>query len=239
MPSPYGIDVVDNCTNCQLRYERLFCNLPDESLKRFDEMKFTSVYPSGAVLFVEGQAPRGVYVICSGKVKLSASSADGKKLILKVAEPGEVLGLSASITGKNYDVTAETVEPCQVNFIRREEFLSFLTEHTDACFHAARQLSEDYHTASDEVRSLGLSTSVAEKLAKLILSWADRTGKPTKEGIRVSINVTHEEIAQMIGTSRETVTRLLSDFKKRELIHLKGTNMTILKKDELADLVTT
>lgn len=239
MPSPYGIEVIEHCSTCQWRLDRLFCNLPQESLQRFDEMKFTSVYPSGAVLFVEGQAPRGVYVICSGKVKLSASSADGKKLILKVAEPGEVLGLSAAITGKSYDVTAETVEPCQVNFVRREEFISFLNDHTEACFHAARQLSDDYHTASEEVRSLGLSTSVAEKLAKLILNWAERSGKETKEGIRVSINVTHEEIAQMIGTSRETVTRLLSDFKKRELITLKGTNMTILNKDELQDLVTT
>lgn len=239
MPTPYGIEVQEQCVTCQLRYDRLFCNLPEESLKRFDEMKFTSVYPTGAVLFVEGQTPRGVYIICGGKVKLSASSADGKKLILKVAEPGEVLGLSAAISGKNYDVTAETVEPCQVNFIRREEFLNFLNDHTEACFHAARQLSEDYHTASEEVRSLGLSTSVAEKLAKLILGWAERSGKETKEGVRVSINVTHEEIAQMIGTSRETVTRLLSDFKKRELIHLKGTNMTILKRGELEDLVTT
>ena len=78
-------------------------------------------------------------------------------------------------------MTAETIDPCQVNFVKREDFLRFLKEHSDACFEVAEQLSEKYNTACREVRALGLSHSAAEKLAKLLLEWTQKTAKrPSK-----------------------------------------------------------
>jgi len=235
--SPYGLEIVESCLTCKLRADKIFCNLPHTTVQALEAIKYTTAYPKGAVLFVEGQAPRGVFILCRGRVKLSICSSDGKTLILKIAEAGEVLGLSASVSGKPYELTAETLDPCQVNFVKREDFLRFLREHNDVCLRVAEQLSEKYNTACHEIRSLGLSHSAAEKLAKLLLEWSLKNGG-ARQPERMKLTLTHEEIAQMIGTSRETVTRLFADFKKRQLIQLKGSTLVIRNRSALENLVS-
>ncbi len=238
MLSPYGLDIIESCFTCKLRADRLFCDLPAGALQSFESIKYATAYPKGAVLFVEGQAPRGIYVLCKGRVKLSICSTDGKTLILKVAEPGEVLGLSASVSGKAYELTAETLDPCQVNFVKREDFLRFLKEHGEACLRVAEQLSEKYNSACHEIRSLGLSHSAAEKLAKLLLDWTAKNGEAAKVEPRLKLALTHEEIAQMIGTSRETVTRLFADLKKRQIVQAKGSTLLIRNKAALKQIAS-
>jgi CRP/FNR family transcriptional regulator len=235
--SPYGLEIIESCVTCRLRADKIFCNLPAHTVQALEAIKYTTAYPKGAVLFVEGQAPRGVFILCRGRVKLSICSSDGKTLILKIAEAGEVLGLSASVSGKPYELTAETLDPCQVNFVKREDFLRFLREHNDVCLRVAEQLSEKYNTACHEIRSLGLSHSAAEKLAKLLLEWSVKNGG-ARQPDRLKLTLTHEEIAQMIGTSRETVTRLFADFKKRQLIQLKGSTLVIRNRAALENLVS-
>jgi CRP/FNR family transcriptional regulator, cyclic AMP receptor protein len=236
--SPYGLDIIESCFTCKLRADRLFCDLPTSALQSFESIKYATAYPKGAVLFVEGQSPRGIYVLCKGRVKLSICSTDGKTLILKVAEPGEVLGLSASVSGKAYELTAETLDPCQVNFVKREDFLRFLKEHGEACLRVAEQLSEKYNSACHEIRSLGLSHSAAEKLAKLLLDWSTKNGEAAKVEPRLKLALTHEEIAQMIGTSRETVTRLFADLKKRQIVQAKGSTLLIRNKAALKQIAS-
>jgi len=236
MNSPYGLPVVESCLICKLRHDSFFCDLPKASLAAFDKIKYPSAYPQGAVLFVEGQNPRGMYVVCSGRVKLSTTSRDGKTLILRIAEPGEVLGLHATVSGKPYELTAEALQASQLNFVRRDDFLHFLNEHGDACLKAAQHLSQNCQTAYDLISSLGLSHSVSEKMARLLLEWAN-DGDQTKEGIRIKMALTHEEIAQLIGTSRETVTRVLGDFRKQGVAELHGSTLWIRNKPALEKLV--
>ena len=241
MLTPYGLDIIENCLTCKVRAERIFCNLPAAALLSFESIKYATAYPKGAVLFVEGQSPRGIFVLCKGRVKLSLCSTDGKTLIFKIVEPGEVLGLSASVTGKPYEVTAETVDPCQVNFVKRDDFLRFLRENSEACLRVAEQLSEKYNSACREIRSLALSHSAAEKLAKLLLDWCASSGEATKAEpcVKLTLTRTHEEIGQMIGTSRETVTRLFVDFKKRQILQSKGSTVLVRNKAALKAMVTT
>jgi CRP/FNR family transcriptional regulator len=232
MSTPYGIQITEDCLLCKLRQSGYFCNLPPASLQELDKVKYASAYPQGAVLFVEGQAPRGVYMICGGRVKLSTTSRDGKTLILRIAQAGEVLGLHATVSGKPYELTAEALQPCQLDFIRRDDFLRFLQNHADACLNAAQHLSKNCQSAYEMIRSLGLSHSVAEKLARLLLEWSS-DGDATKEGIRIKVSLTHEEIAQLIGTSRETVTRVLGEFRQKKLAQLRGSTLVILDKPAL------
>ncbi|MGA7616832.1 MAG: Crp/Fnr family transcriptional regulator [Thermoanaerobaculia bacterium] len=233
MRSPYGFDLIDDCSKCEWRAEPFFCDLATALLEKFDALTYTTAYPAGAVLYVEGQVPGGVYVLCKGRVKLTASSSEGKTLVVRIAESGEVLGLSGSISGRPYRVTAETLEPCQVKFIKRMEFLAFLHEHGEISFRVARQLSAELHDAFDQVRSLGLSSSAAAKLGKLILNWCEANGKQTDGGVRLKLLMTHEQIAQMIGTSRETVTRLLSDFRQRQILEITGSKLVVRDKAAL------
>src|ERR1700686_3204141 len=157
MLSPYGMEIVESCLTCKLRADRIFCDLPATALQAFEGIKYATAYPQGAVLFVEGQVPRGIFVLCKGSVKLSINSPNGRTMIVKLAEPGEVLGLSATISGKPYKVTAETLDPCQVNFVKREEFLHFLKDDVEACFKVAQQLSEKCPNACKNPANLGLS----------------------------------------------------------------------------------
>jgi CRP/FNR family transcriptional regulator len=236
MSAPYGLQITENCVICKLRHTGFFCDLPKETVEDLDKIKYASSFPPGAVLFVEGQAPRGVYVICSGRVKLTTTSREGKTLILRIAQVGEVLGLHGTVSGKPYELTAETLQPCQPDFVKRDDFLKFLHNHADACLHAAQHLSHDCQSAYDMIRSLGLSHSVSEKLARLLLEWAN-TGEETKEGIRIKIALTHEEIAQLIGTSRETVTRVLGEFREKEFAQLRGSTLLIRNKAALEKLI--
>src|ERR1700751_1621484 len=238
MSTPYGIQITENCLLCKLRQTGFFCELPKPSLEELEKVKYASAYPQGAVLFVEGQAPRGVYLICSGRVKLSTTSRDGKTLILRIPQSGEVLGLNATVSGKPYELTGETLQPCQLDFIRRDDFLRFLQHHSDACLNAAQHLSQNWQNAYEMIRSLGLSHSESEKLARLLLEWAS-DGESTKEGIRIKISLTHEEIAQLIGTSRETVTGVLREFREKKFAHLRGSTLMITNRPGLETLIGT
>ncbi len=140
MRAPYGLNIIDNCLTCPVREEHLFCNLPVDALQKLNEIKSTAVYPKSAVLFIEGQQPRGVFVLCTGKVKLSTSSSEGKTLITKISDPGDVLGLNATISNHPYEVTAEMIEPGQANFIPRDALLRFLREHGEVALRVAEQL---------------------------------------------------------------------------------------------------
>ena len=235
MRAPYGLNILDNCLTCPIREEHLFCNLPVPAVQKLNEMKSTAIYPNSAVLFIEGQQPRGVFVLCAGKVKLSTSSSEGKTIITKISEPGDVLGLNATISNRPYDVTAEMIEPGQANFISRDALLQFMREYGEVAVRVAEQLSRNYYTAYEEIRTLGLSTSPSEKFAKLLLGWCNTTSNG--DPLQVKLTLTHEEIAEMIGTTRETVSRLFSEFKKRQLVQLKGATLVIRNKAALQKMV--
>ena len=236
MRTPYGLNILDNCLTCPVREEHLFCNLPMEALQKLNEIKSTAVYPKSAVLFVEGQQPRGVFVLCAGKVKLSTTSSEGKTLITKLSDTGDVLGLNATISNHPYEVTAEMIEPGQANFIPRDALLHFLRDHGEVALRVAEQLSLNYYCAYEEIRTLGLTSSPAEKFAKLLLSWSPETEKSNSQA-QIRLTLTHEEIAEMIGTTRETVSRLFSDFKKKQLVQVKGSTVILRNKSALEKMV--
>jgi CRP/FNR family transcriptional regulator, cyclic AMP receptor protein len=207
--------------------------LSPEVLERLNSIKSSATYPKSAILFTEGQLPRGVFVLCGGRAKLTASSAEGKTIMLKLAQPGEVLGLSAVISNLPYEVTAELAEPAQVNFIPRDALIKFLKDHGEVALRVAEQLSRNYYAAYQEVRTLGLSASAAEKFARLLIGWAADSAHTD----HITVTLTHEEIAAMIGTSRETVSRLFSDFKKKNLLEVKGSTLVIKNRGALEGLV--
>jgi CRP/FNR family transcriptional regulator len=237
MNTPYGLEIIESCVSCKLRKDKWFCGFSSDTLKSFSNSSHLSTYPGGALLFVEGQTPRGAYVLCSGRVKLSTTSRDGKVLILRMADAGELLGLSAVISGEPYLVTAETAGPCHVNFIERENFLKLMEKNGEIGLRSAQMLSRDFQSMYRDVHDLVLARSSAGKLARLLLSWSPGLPPlPGKTEERIRAAMTHEEMAQMIGSSRETVTRLLSDLKKKELIRLEGSTLVIRNRPALEAL---
>jgi CRP/FNR family transcriptional regulator len=224
MNAPYNLDIVDNCNQCTHRDGSFFCGFSDCTLQALNEVSHKSVLPAGAILFVEGQSPRGMFILCSGKVNLSTTSREGKILILKTAESGEALGLSATVSGMGYEATAETATPCQLSFVDRKHFLELMQSHGEVGMHTAQSLSCDFQSAYRDIHDLVLTRSSKGKLARLLLS---RSKGEDEAETRIHAAMTHEEMAQRIGASRETVTRLLSNLRKKRLIRLDGPTLVI------------
>ena len=234
--STSGLSCVESCINCHLHSRSFFCDLAPRTLLAFDQIKHAAVFPEHAVVLVEGQAACGVFILCQGRAKLSTTSKDGKTLIVRIAEAGAVLGLHAVVTGGRYELTVETMQPCQLNFVGRADMLRFLREHADAALHATQHLARDCSDAYGVVRAIGLSHSVSERFARFLLETA-ANGKVRNGRVRVRLAMTHEEISQLVGTSRETITRLLSEFRRNELAELQGSTLIIHNRPALKSLV--
>jgi CRP/FNR family cyclic AMP-dependent transcriptional regulator len=202
----------------------VFGVLPLSIANELEAISFPIHYPDAAKLFNEGEPARGLYVIQSGRVKLYLTSVDGRTLILRMAKAGDVLGLPGTLSGRQYEVTAETLGPCQLVFIKRDPFLRLMNCFKEIGIGVAQQLSSSYISACHEIRCLGLSQTSGEKLAMLLLEWPMSAGDTAS---RIKFAFRHEDVAQMIGISRETVSRLFVEFKKRKLAELDGSTLYI------------
>jgi CRP/FNR family cyclic AMP-dependent transcriptional regulator len=226
----------ESCQECEFRSLRLFCNLSGAALQRFEELGVHMAFPGRTIVFEEGQRPRSIFVICTGQLKLSTTSKEGRTMILRIAGPGDVLGLSATLNDLPCEVTAETLEPTRVKSVNRTEFLQFLEEYGEVGQKSAKVVAKEYREVFLDARRLALSGSAAGRLSQLLLEWAQGSscGKPE---LRFTMALTHEELANMAGISRETVTRLLNQFERDHLISRRGVAFTILDPANLELLV--
>ena len=216
---------------------KTFCDFPPAVADALEQEALTTAYPTGAVLFSEGQAPRGVFIVRRGRVKLSICGSDGRTLILRVVEPGALLGVAAAVSGRQYEATAETQEPCEISFLRQVDLLRLMRRHGELTLWVTQHISQDYACTCREIRDLILSDSASERLARLMVGWLDQnteSGNPSQ----MKLPSTHEEIGQMIGTSRETVSRLFADFRKQRLIQQNGSTLVFPNRVALESLIT-
>ncbi len=213
------------------------CDLPPVVASALEQEAVTTMYPTGAVLFAEGQVPRGIFIVRRGRVKLSICGSDGRTLILRIVEPGCPLGVAAVVSGRQYEATAETQEPCEISFLRQSDLLRLMRVHGELALWVTQHISQDYAYTCREIRDLILSDSATEKLARLLVGWLDQNSD-SKHPSQMKLALTHEEIGQMIGTSRETVSRLFAGFKKQRLIQQSGSTLVIPSRIALESLIT-
>lgn len=231
------------CPTCEHRRHRMFCNLPPDALIDFEAISETFHHAKGVLLFREGGDPQAVHVLCSGQVKSFCNSEEGRTLIVKIGGPGDVLGLSAVISNSPYEVSAETLDSVMLKRIRAHDFMEFLAKYGEVSLHTAQVLAQDYQTVLADARRLALSGSAAGKVAHVLLEWG-RYSTPCAheqngngDAMQYTMSLTHEELANIAGTSRETVTRLLSQFKRDGIIETKGSRLTICKPKTLEALI--
>jgi CRP/FNR family cyclic AMP-dependent transcriptional regulator len=216
---------------------KTFCGFPAVVADALGQEALTTAYPTGAVLYSEGQAPRGVFIVRRGRVKLSICGSDGRTLILRVVEPGALLGVAAAVSGRQYEATAETQEPCEISFLRQVDLLRLMRRHGELTLWVTQHISQDYACTCREIRDLILSDSASERLARLMVGWLDQNTE-SRNPSQMKLPSTHEEIGQMIGTSRETVSRLFADLRKQRLIQQTGSMLSIPNRVALESLIT-
>jgi len=203
-----------------------------EALSELEGLKVFFNHEANTVLFMEEQAPSQILFLLTGRVKLSMNSSAGRRLILGIANPGETLGLASVFSDSRYDITAETICPCKIASVDRNHFLEFLTRHPAAYKNVVREVSTDCVRARGQVRALGLAVTAPARLARLLLEWCAE-GQKTEGGTRLFCSLTHGEIGECIGASRETVTRIFSEFRYQELLESRGSTLIISNRRAL------
>ena len=224
-----AVDYRDEPTDHESQASRpgKFCKrLSLEAMSEFESLTASLRCERNAVLFAEGDRPSRVLVLLEGGVRLSMNSSEGRRLTLGFAEPGDILGLSAVISGCPYEITAEAQFPCGIAALPRQAFLDFLLRCPVASQNVALQLSLENKKACEHLRILGLTLTAPEKLAHLLLEWCAE-GQRAGRGARIHCSLTHEEIGECIGVARETVSRTMADLKSRELVEQHGSTLVI------------
>ena len=207
-----------------------------EFVNSLESVKSVVNLPKHARLLDEGQMPEGIFVLLRGSVKLFVALKGGKTLILRVVQSGEVLGLSATMSSKPAEYTAETLSPTQFLYVPRKDFLALLDQHPEICITVVEVLSHQLRQAVDMIHYSSGSQPAVEKLADLLELWVEESGEETDRGVELKLPLTQEEIGQMIGVSRETVSRLLAEFEQQGILELEGSHVRVLKGHCLEDL---
>jgi CRP/FNR family transcriptional regulator len=187
------------------------------------------------VLFAEGEAARGVYVLRTGRATVSISSSEGRVVILRMVQAGEVLGLNAVLSNSTYDATVKTLEPSRVNFIPRAELMDLLENSDTGAVSVIKLLSRELTQLTDRARSLLLPQTARARFARLLLQSSKEPQGNSRSRVIDKV-FTHEEVAQMIGSSRETVTRLLASLSRQQIIRITSDSILIRDRATLEEM---
>ena len=201
-------------------------------MRDFDSVGICRVRNKHAVLFQEGFLADHLSIICSGRVKVTASSSNGRNFLLRVAGPGDILGLPALHERKLHRVTAETLSLCTIKSIPTAGFTRIMETHADISRITALAIARDYNSAFLSARRLALHTSAAGKLASTLLDCArmdnvSNNRAPSNLPISFPMHLNQEDLGSMVGLSRETVSRLLTRFRREGLLEQSADRITL------------
>ena len=194
------------------------------------------LHPRGKVLFAEGEPAQGIFILRTGRATASISSSEGRVVILQIAQGGAVLGLNSVLRNMCYNTTIKTIEPCRTEFIPRKALVGLMARNQAAAEAISQILSRELAELTERVRSLLLPQTAIAKLARLLLDWSEQSGTNNSHTLTITRSFTHEEFAQMICSSRETVTRLLAILNKRQIIRVTSDSIFICDRAGLQSI---
>jgi len=229
MNTPYGLPILDDCLTCERRTAGGFCDMPDESLRLWNQVRRTSFYPRGASIFVQGQPQRDICVICVGRVKLYSTTVQGEEIVSRICDAGEVLGLGAAMEGAEHEASAETLEPSVISFIATSDFRRLIRNDSEIILRVARHLSFEVRHAWDHIQMLGSHGTAPQKLARFLLPLISSNG-------RVVLGLTQQEVADLLGLTRETVSRAFADLKRRKILASRGHIIKVTNVAALSEM---
>lgn len=223
-----------DCATCGSRVLGVLCSLDKAGLEECSEHKTTNQYKKGQVIFYEGNQSYGLYCIFAGRVKLYKTGVDGRQQIVRIAGPGDLLGYRSLFAEEPYAATAEVLEDATICCVDRNAFFPLLSKNPQLSLNIIRKLARELRDAEDLATSIA-HRSVRERMAELLLMLKETYGKPAKSGVRIDLQLSREEMADMIGVTQETAIRLLSEFKKDGLIDVKERDITVLDAKGLVE----
>ena len=225
--------LIGNCDTCALRTKAVLCDLEGDDLAEFQKIKHSLDYEPHQTVFYEGHLCLGLYLLCTGKVKLTRSSARGQRQIVRILGPGELIEKQALGEQALHEVTCETLEPSQVCVIDKERYLAGIHRNPQLAIKLIQLLSNELKVNMEQLDQFTFQTARA-RLAGLLLELDDRFGKKCAGEVQVGLTLKREEVAEMAGITVETAIRLLSVFRDEGLLTIDGRAITLLNPDRLA-----
>lgn len=211
----------------------LFTSLSQEDLQRIAALASERYYPKDSIIFFEGEPGEAFFFLKSGRVKISKISPEGAEQILKLLEPGTVFAEVVLFTDESYPATARVMDDAKVGMIRKKDFEQLIMGHPELAIRLLKLLNARLREAQIKVKEMGL-LDTHSRTASLLLRLAETYGVEDADGvIHFELNLNRQDLASMIGTTRETVTRVFSKFRKMGIIDLKGDEVIILEREEL------
>jgi len=215
-----------NCLQCSSRVHSIFGVLNIEDASSLNDVKACSSYKKGQYIFSENGYPQGLYCINHGKIKLATAGLNGKEQILRLLKDGDVVGYRTLISSDRYHCSAIALEDSSVCFIPREKFFELVKENPKVNFELLKLLSSNLKQAEEQVVSMA-QKNVRERMAEALLFFKASYGI-NNEDRSLNINFSREEISGFVGTSTETVIRLLSEFNHDKIVSLVGKKIIII-----------
>jgi len=203
-------------------------------LGELDQLLQIRTYPPSAVLFMENDEPRAAYCVCSGRVKLSSSSPDGRGVIAAIAGPGALLGARAILLGTSHDLTAIAMEQTQLCVLSKESLLDLLPRDAGIPLQLARRLGSELGDAYRKFSGVACKP-LTERLAELLLALCQTHGEPTPAGIHLRANLCQEELSELLGVSRRSLNRALAELRDLGLIQCRRRSILVRNSISLYD----
>lgn len=205
---------------------------PDELFAELAAGGTEARFRKGQILFVKGMPASTLYVVLSGHVKVFRSSPDGREQIVHFLGPGDELAVVPFFDRGPYPATAEVVEDARIACITWEQFDQMVTQNPRLLLRVNQHLARRLREAQEKIARLGLQDASA-RVAALLLDLSRKHGRAVYHGVEIDLDLTRQELGSFVGLSRETVTRVLSDFKRSGVIDLNGNKITVLDEERL------
>ncbi len=230
------MEVIRSCTTCPARERGVLCEADGIALPAFARVCHQHRYLARQTLYHEGTPALGLYVLCRGRIKVSWADGNGREQILRLVDPGGILGEEALLEGARYVGTARALEESLAAFVTREELLRLLRTHNEMGVNLLMHLTREIISIQANLTRVAL-TDARSRLAALLLELDRRYGQPGGEGIRLAVNLSRSELGAMVGLTPETVMRLLSEFREGGILRTERRALTLLMPDRLKALV--
>lgn len=210
----------------------IFSGLKPEELAEVKNIYLTGKYKKGKIIFFEGEPGEAVYFVKSGKIKIYKSDAEGREYILHIFGPGDIFAETVLLEGGPYPASAEAVEDSVVGMIKNQDLEELLKKNTGIAFKIMKILSYRLRESQDKIKNLVFRDTYDRTACALHKMSLDH-GRKTSQGIEVELPITRTELASIVGTSRETVTRMLSEMRRKGIIDMNRHKITVLNEREL------
>ena len=227
---------LQHCETCRMQEHLLTSQLTPPLRQELNSLAFRVSLPGGSTVFQEGNEANGIFILRKGRTKVTMNSELGRTIILYLAAPGELLGLSSVISGTPRQVSAVTIEPCDLDLVRRDDFLDFLNSHETQFRAALDELAEQHSCILNAIRRLSLAPSLLANLARFLLGL--NCPEDRAQSDKIQLRHTQEEIAQQLGTTRESITRTLAKLRKERIIEQRGRVLTIRNRPLLEHIAS-